>query len=184
MAVFGYALYYTYASMFFYDRKFQYITVTMNWGQVGELFFLFITTSVLIKLGFKKAMTIGLGAMVLRYASFWWGSATDSPAFYIIGVLFHGVIFGLFFVSGQVYVDKKVHPSLRAQAQGLMAFLVWGVALFIGNYLCNKLIVINTIYNAAGHAIYNWSAIFGTVAVFSALVWILFVVFYRQEKNY
>lgn len=182
-AVLGYALYYTYASMFFYDRKFQYITVTMNWGQVGELFFLFITTFVLIKLGFKKAMIIGLGAMTLRYASFWWGCATDTPAFYIIGILFHGVIFGLYFVTGQIYVDKKAPEHLRAQAQGLMAFLIWGIALFVGNYLCNKLIVANTIYNEAGNAVYNWQVIFGTATLFSALVWIFFVIFYRQEKN-
>ena len=183
-AVLGYALYYTYASMFFYDRNFQYITVTMNWGQVGELFFLFITTLVIVKLGFKKSMIIGLGAMALRYASFWWGSLTDTPAFYILGVLFHGVIFGLFFVTGQIYVDKKAPEHLRAQAQGLMAFLIWGVALFIGNYLCNQLIVANTVYNEAGKAAYNWPVIFGSVSVFSALVWILFIVFYKQEKNY
>jgi nucleoside transporter len=182
-AVLGYALYYTYAAMFFYDRHFQYITVTMNWGQVGELFFLFITTLAIMKLGFKKAMIIGLGAMVLRYASFWWGSVTDTPAFYIIGVLFHGVIFGLFFVTGQIYVDKKAPEHLRAQAQGLMAFLVWGVALFIGNYLCNELIVANTTNNNTENAVYNWPGIFGTVTVFSALVWILFVVFYKDEKG-
>ena len=182
-AVLGYAMYYTYASMFFYDRNFQYITVTMNWGQVGELFFLFITTFAIIKLGFKKAMMIGLGAMALRYASFWWGSATDTTAFYIIGVLFHGVIFGLFFVTGQIYVDKKAPEHLRAQAQGLMAFLIWGVALLIGNYLCNKLIVANTTFIETGNAVYNWAAIFGTVTVFSAIVWILFVLFYRQEKG-
>ena len=182
-AVFGYALYYTYASMFFYDRNFQYITVTMNWGQVGELFFLFITTFVIIKLGFKKTMIIGLGAMALRYASFWWGSTTDAPVFYIIGVLFHGVIFGLFFVTGQVYIDKKAPEHLRAQAQGLMAFLIWGVALLIGNYLCNELIVANTTYNGTGNTVYNWPVIFGTVTAFSALVWIVFIVFYREEKK-
>jgi nucleoside transporter len=182
-AVLGYALYYTYASMFFYDRNFQYITITMNWGQVGELFFLFITTLLILKLGFKKTMIIGLGAMILRYTSFWWGSATDNPSFYIVGVLFHGVIFGLFFITGQIYVDKKAPGHLRAQAQGLMAFLVWGVALFIGNFLCNKLIVANTAYNDAGNAVYNWPVIFGTAAVFSALVWILFIVFYRREKD-
>ena len=181
-AVLGYALYYTYASMFFYDRNFRYITVTMNWGQVGELFFLYITTLVIIKLGFKRAMIIGLGAMVLRYASFWWGSLMDIPAFYITGVLFHGVIFGLFFITGQIYIDKKAPEHLRAQAQGLMAFLIWGIALFAGNYLCNKLIIANTRYNDLGNAVYDWPVIFGTVTVFSALVWIFFIVFYRQEK--
>jgi nucleoside transporter len=115
-SVLGYALYYTFGAMFFYDRHFEYITVTMNWGQVGELFFLFITTTVITKFGFRKAMIFGLSAMVLRYAMFWWGNISDISAFYIAGVLFHGIIFGLFFVAGQIYTDKKSPDSLRAQA--------------------------------------------------------------------
>jgi len=182
-AVLGYALYYTYAGMFFYDRQFQLITVTMNWGQVGELFFLFITTIVLTKLGIRRAMLIGLGAMVLRYASFWYGSATDTEAFYIVGVLFHGVIFGLYFVSGQIYTDRKAPAHLRAQAQGLMAFMIWGIALFAGNWLCKCLIAANTTFDAANKPVYDWPVIFGTVTVFSTIVWLGFALFFRGNSN-
>jgi nucleoside transporter len=179
-AVLGYALYYTYIGWFFDDRGFKLITATISLGQIGEMFFLFITTVVLQKLGFKRAMIIGLGAMVLRYASFWWGCANDDETFYIIGVLLHGVIFGLYFVSGQIYTDKKAPSHLRAQSQGLMAFLIWGVALLLGNYLCNKLITVNTAINGTGVVVYDWTAIFGTVTIFSAAVWVLFIIFYKR----
>jgi nucleoside transporter len=181
-AVMGYALYYTYAGFFFDERQYKYISGTIILGQAGEVFFLFLTTIILLKLGFKRSMLIGLGAMVLRYASFWWGSVIDNDAFYIAGVLFHGVIFGLYFIAGQIYTDKIAPVHLRAQAQGLMAFLIWGVALLIGNFLCSKLIGINTAVYESGN-IYNWPAIFGTVTVFSAVVWVLFAVFYKQEKK-
>lgn len=182
-SVLGYALYYTFGAMFFYERHFEYITVTMNWGQVGELFFLFITTTVISKFGFRKAMIFGLTAMVVRYAMFWWGNVSDISAFYIFGILLHGIIFGLFFVAGQIYTDKKSPDALRAQTQGLLATLVWGVALLMGNFICSSLISANKIIDSSGAITYNWSVIFGIVTVYSAIVLIFFIVFYKQEKT-
>ncbi|MDR1763808.1 MAG: MFS transporter [Dysgonamonadaceae bacterium] len=181
-SVLGYALYYTYIGKFLQDRKFELITATANMGQIGELFFLFITTVVLTKLGFKRAMIIGLSAMAARYASFWYGSIDDIHSFYIIGILFHGIIFGFFFVSGQIYTDKKAPEELRAQAQGLMAFLVWGVALFIGNFLCGNLINANKTVSAAGIAQYNWPMVFGTVTIFTIILLLIFIIFFKDEK--
>jgi nucleoside transporter len=180
-AVLAYSLYYTFGAEFLQDRHFEYITITLNWGQVGELFFLFITTTLITRFGFKKAMIIGLAAMIARYLSFWWGSISDTPAFYIVGILFHGVIFGLFFVTGQIYTDKKAPDSLRAQAQGLLAFLLWGVGLLAGNFICSNLISANKTIDSAGVAIYNWPVIFGATSGFSLIVLFLFIVFYKSE---
>jgi nucleoside transporter len=181
IAVLAYALYYTFGAEFLQDRHFEYITITLNWGQVGELFFLFITPIVITRFGFKKAMIIGLAAMLARYLSFWWGSVSDTPAFYIVGILFHGVIFGLFFVTGQIYTDKKAPDSLRAQAQGLLAFLLWGVGLLMGNFICSNLISANKTIDSAGVAVYNWPVIFGVTSAFSFVVLVLFIVFYKAE---
>jgi len=181
MAVLAYSLYYTFGAEFLQDRHFEYITITLNWGQVGELFFLFITPIVFTRFGFKKTMIFGLTAMLARYLSFWWGSVSDTPAFYIIGILFHGIIFGMFFVTGQIYTDKKAPDSLRAQAQGLLAFLLWGVGLLMGNFIFGNLITVNKTIDSAGFAVYNWPVIFGTVSVFSFVVLLLFIVFYKSE---
>ncbi|GHU81102.1 putative nucleoside transporter YegT [Bacteroidia bacterium] len=181
VAVLAYSLYYTFGAEFLQDRHFEYITITLNWGQVGELFFLFITTFVITRLGIKKTMIIGLAAMLARYLSFWWGSVSDSSAFYIVGILFHGVIFGLFFVTGQIYTDKKAPDALRAQAQGLLAFLLWGIGLLMGNFIFSNFISANKTVDAAGVAVYNWPVIFGVTSGFSLIVLLLFIVFYKSE---
>jgi len=54
--------------------------------------------------------------------------------FYYVGILVHGVIFGFFFVGGQVYVDKKAPAEIRAQAQGLIVLVCFGVGMLIGNF--------------------------------------------------
>jgi nucleoside transporter len=180
-SVLGYALYYTYAGLFFSEQQYQYVTGTIVLGQVGEVAFLFLTTTILLKFGFKRTMLIGLGAMVVRYGSFWWGSVAGGDAFYVTGVMLHGVIFGLYFTAGQIYTDKIAPSHLRAQAQGLMAFLVWGVALLTGNFLCSKLIAINATTDCVT-VTHAWSAIFGTVTIFSAILWIAFAFSYKYDK--
>ena len=182
-AMLAFALYYSFGSEFLQDRQFKYITITMNWGQVAELLFLFFATTIMTKLGIKWAMTIGLIAMIARYLSFYLGGILDMNAFYIIGILFHGLIFGLFFVGGQVYTDKKSPDALRSQAQGMLSFMLWGVALLLGNFLCGNLIHMNTITDAAGNMHYNWNIIFSITTIFSAITLVLFLVFYKQEKK-
>jgi MFS family permease len=87
----------------------------------------------------------------------------------------------LFFVTGQIYTDKKAPDSLRAQAQGLLAFLLWGVGLLMGNFICGNLITANKTIDSAGVAVYNWPVIFGATSIFSVVVLILFIVFYKSE---
>jgi len=127
-------------------------------------------------------MIIGIAFMTARYAAFWFGSANDNHIFYIVGILFHGLIFGLFFISGQIYTDKKAPEHLRAQAQGLIAFLVWGVALLLGNLLCSYLLKCNKSVDSAGEIFYNWRSIFGIATLYSLLVLIVFMLFFKNEK--
>ncbi|MDR0559237.1 MAG: MFS transporter [Prevotellaceae bacterium] len=182
-AMIAFAMYYTFGSEFLQDRQFRYITVTMNWGQAVELIFLFFATTLMTRLGIKKAMAVGLAALIARYLSFYCGGVSGDDTFYIIGILFHGAIFGLFFVGGQVYTDRKVPAVLRSQAQGMLSFLIWGIALLLGNFVCGKLIAMNTATDAAGVKTYDWNVIFGITAVYSAVVMILFLIFFKQDKN-
>jgi nucleoside transporter len=182
-AMLSFAMYYTFGSQFLQDRQFKYITITMNWGQVAELLFLFFTTTIMTVLGVKKAMAIGLAAMALRYLSFYWGGVSDVDTLYIIGILFHGLIFGLFFVGGQVYTDKKSPKELRAQAQGMLSFIIWGIALLAGNFICGKLIETNKSTDVLGNISYDWNTIYAVTTIFSVAVLIVFLLFFKQEKE-
>jgi nucleoside transporter len=181
-AMLVFALYYSFGSEFLQDRQFKYITVTMNWGQVVELFLLFFATTIIVRAGIKNAMLIGLIALTARYLSFYLGGIFDLNAFYITGVLFHGLIFGLFFVSGQIYTDRKAPQELRAQAQGMLSFLIWGVALLLGNFICGQLISLNKTVDASG-AVYDWDTIFALATGFSVVVTFLFYLFFKSEKE-
>ena len=54
LAIIPFNLYHVYGSMILADEHVQNITVTLNLGQLAEMFFLVITTSILIKSGIKK----------------------------------------------------------------------------------------------------------------------------------
>jgi MFS family permease len=164
--------------MFFADEEVKNITITMNWGQVAEMFFLFITTSILIKYGFKKALLFGLAAMLLRYLSFYLGVELGQQGWYSVGILTHGLIFGLFFVGGQVYTDKVVPKEIRAQAQGFLSFIIWGVGYLIGTLFNGYMIG-----NYRSEESHSWSTIFAVATGLTLIVTVLFIIIFKTQKK-
>jgi MFS family permease len=179
LAIIPFSLYHVYGSMFFADEAVRNITVTMNWGQVAEMFFLFITTAVLIKYGFRKALLFGLLAMLLRYLSFYAGVSLGQQGWYSIGILTHGLIFGLFFVGGQVYTDKIAPKEIRARAQGFLSFAVWGVGYLIGT-LANGYMIGR--FRLADKC--DWETVFAIAAVLASAVIVLFIFIFKPEKQH
>ena len=178
LAVIPFALFYSYGSLFLQDENFKYITVTMNWRQVAELFFLFITTSILVKYGFKKALLFGLAALFLQYISLYTGVVSGQQWLYYIGILPHGLIFGLFFIAGQVYTDRVVPQEYKAQAQGFLAFMTWGVGIFAGNLINGKLIEHFKVGNQA-----NWSLLYLIATVSTIVVIVLFLLLFKEPQK-
>jgi len=178
LTVIPFSLLYSYGSLFLQDENFKYITVTMNWRQVAELFFLFITTSILVKYGFKKALLFGLVALFIQYLSLYAGVVSGQQWLYYIGILPHGLIFGLFFIAGQVYTDKVVPQEYKAQAQGFLAFITWGVGIFIGNLINGRLI---EYFRVDQHA--NWSLLFAIAFVSTIVIIILFAIFFKNPST-
>lgn len=129
-----FTMYWSYGSQFLQDMGFDKITITMNWGQFVEMFVMLLVPLALARWGVKWVMVAGLVALLVRYIAFWLGGQYDQTLFYYVGILVHGVIFGFFFVGGQVYVDKKATPEIRAQAQGLIVLVCFGVGMLIGNF--------------------------------------------------
>jgi MFS family permease len=72
-------------------------------------------------------------AWALRYLVF--ASFPESAAMLIFGIALHGICYDFFFVTGQLYVDRKAPKAIRASAQGLFALLTYGAGMLIGNYI-------------------------------------------------
>lgn len=178
LAIIPFALFYNFGAEFLQHQEFKFITVTMSLGQLAEVFFLLLATYIMKKTGMKFALALGLIAMSVRYAILWLGVEFDSDALYISGIMVHGLIFGLFFVGGQVYTDKKAPADLRAAAQGFLSLMVWGVGLLIGTLFCGDLI--NTFRPEPG--VYDWSSIYAIATGISIFILLFFIFFFKKEK--
>jgi len=180
LAIIPFTLYHLFGSLIFADKDVKYITLTMNCGQIAEILFLFLTTGILIKYGIKKSLLFGLAAMLVRYAAFWFGAVFEQQWLYGygLGIIVHGLIFGLFFVGGQVYADKIAPESLRGHVQGFLFFIIWGVGYLIGTLLNGFLI--NSFRNGSGC---DWSVLFGVQTAFTFVIIVLFVLLFKPDRK-
>ena len=99
-----------------------------------------------------------------------------------LGILLHGPCYDFFFVTGQIYVDRKAPHDLRAAAQGFIAFATLGVGMFIGSWLSGK--VVDAFSVAAGAETHHmWNRIWLVPAAGAAAVLILFAIFFRASEE-
>jgi nucleoside transporter len=179
-----FSIYWSYCSEFLQDKGFKFITVTMNWGQFAEMFFMLLIPMALARLGIKKSLLIGLIAMLVRYVAFLCGSKFDQEWLYFIAILVHGIIFGFFFVGGQIYIDKKAPKEIRAQAQGFIFLVTFGIGLLIGNFFNGELIARNVteqIIDGAAVKVYNWDTIWMVTTIISLVLPVVFLFFFKDK---
>jgi MFS family permease len=129
-------------------------------------------------------MLTGLVALLVRYVAFWCGGVFDMQWLYFIAILVHGVIFGFFFVGGQIYVDKKAPKEIRAQAQGFMFLITFGIGMLLGNFFNGALITkysTEVIVDGVKTINYNWDPIWKITTAISAVLLVAFFVFFRDK---
>lgn len=173
-----FTLYFSLGSQFFESQGFRQVTATMNLGQLVEIFLMVLVPIALMRWGVKWTMIGGLCALAIRYFALWGGVAGNQEYLYYIAILVHGIIFGFFFVGGQVYVDKKAPPEVRAQAQGLIVLICFGVGMLIGTFGSVELIQRYTV-----DSVVNWSPVFAIMALISALLVVALLVLFRDDAK-
>lgn len=103
----------------------------MALGQVSEIVFMALVPFFFRKLGVKWMLLVGMLAWVLRYVVF--GMMPSAPAMLVFGIILHGICYDFFFVTGQLYTDRKAPLEIRASAQGLISLLTYGAGMLVGN---------------------------------------------------
>ncbi len=173
-----FAMYYSFFSEFLLHINTKYISVTMNWGVLFEMGFLLLVPLSIKKFGLRRTMTYGLIALVIRYLSLYSGGALDQNWMYYIGILIHGLIFGFFYVGGQIYIDKKAPAELKSQAQGFIFLVTFGIGLLVGNFICAH--IIDYFRIEGGN---NWNAIWGVTTILSVITLLLFVILFKNKDS-
>ena len=114
---------------------------------------------------------------VLRYVFFAQASSETHLLLYL-GVLFHGICYDFFFVTGQLYVDKAAPEDIRSSAQGFIAFVTLGAGMFVGG-------ILNGWWNSK-HTIdgnLDWSSVWYFPAALAAIVLIIFFFSFGQPEE-
>jgi MFS family permease len=149
----------------------------MTLGQVSEIFFLLLVPYFFRKLGVKKMLMIGMCFWVLRYILFANADAQTHALLYL-GVLFHGICYDFFFVTGQLYVDKVAPRDIRSSAQGFIAFVTLGAGMFVGGEL-------NGWWNSKQNIStgMNWEAVWYFPASMAGIVLAIFFITFRDPPS-
>ena len=175
-----FAMYYSYFSEFLLHIKTQYITVMMNWGVLAEMGFMLLIPVAIKKFGLHKVLIMGIIALVVRYLALYFGGVVDQPSLYLLGILVHGLIFGFFYVGGQIYIDKKAPDELKSQAQGFIFLVTFGLGLLAGTLIDGRIINFYT-ETTGGIRDYDWNSIWGITSGFSIALLIAFLAFFKKE---
>lgn len=176
LAMIPFTLYFSLGSQFFESQGFKQVTATMNLGQLVEIFLMFLVPLALVRFGVKWTMAGGLIALAIRYFALWGGVAAGQVSLYYVAILVHGLIFGFFFVGGQVYVDRKAPPEIRAQAQGLIVLICFGIGMLIGTFANVRLI---ERYTANG--VSDWNPVFVIMALASTALVVILLAAFRDD---
>ncbi len=173
--------YYTFTNLFLNQSGVTNAAGKMTGGQMSELICMLLIPFFFRRLGVKYMLAAGMASWALRYTFFALGNADSRAWMFLLGILIHGVCYDFFFVTGQIYIDRKAPPELRSAAQGLIAFITLGLGMFVGSWLVG---VIADHYSVNGSNNYNWRAIWLTAAAASAIILVLFLfVFHEKEEE-
>ncbi|MCP4375661.1 MAG: nucleoside permease [bacterium] len=171
VVMFPFALYWSFLGSFLTDKGFGHvITVMGNWGQFAEMFLMLLVPVAIAKFGIKWTMALGLVALLVRFAAFSMGEAYGGDIWIYVGILVHGLIFGFFFVGGQIYVDKKAPEEIRGQAQGFIFLITFGVGLVVGTFTFGRLL-----------ELYSWATVMQIATAISAVGLLMFALMFKNE---
>jgi nucleoside transporter len=169
--------YYAFANLFLNELNVTKAAAKMTLGQMSEIFFMLVMPWFFRRLGVKWMLLVGMAAWTARYTFFAFGNNADLVWMLYAGILLHGICYDFFFVTGQIYVDRKAPPDLRAAAQGFIAFVTLGVGMFIGSWASGR--VVDAFRVGTGH---DWHRIWLVPAAGAAVVLVLFALFFRSTE--
>ena len=173
------ATYYAYVPVFLRDANIQNPAFKMTFGQMSEVLFLLLMPWFLVRWGIKRIMIVGMSAWALRYGLFALGAPDALTGAIITGILLHGICYDFVYIAGQIYIDKKAQPAIRAQAQGLFVLVTYGVGQGLGTLVAGW--IFNSIMVEGTQSLQQWQTFWIIPLIFAAIVTLLFALGSREE---
>lgn len=148
----------------------EWLPAVLTIAQSLEIVGLALLPVILLKFEEKGAMALG----ILAWATALGVLTLGQPLWLVIASLgLHGLFITCFLVAGQVYVNRRAGPDIRASAQGVLQFIN-GCGLLSGHML------VGVIRQAAGH---DFTLAFAPAATLTAVLFVVFVLGFRTARD-
>ncbi len=176
--------YYAFTNLFLNEIGVQNAASKMTGGQFSELGCLLLIPWFFRRLGVKGMLLGGMAAWALRYVLFAYGNSGSGMGLLWAGILLHGICYDFFFVTGQIYVDRKAPLAVRSAAQGLITQITYGAGMLLGSSLSGPVVDHYPLHGVAGAAgMAAWRGIWLVAAGCSAVVFVLFAVSFHERAE-
>ncbi len=173
--------YYAFTNLFLNETGVSNAAGKMTGGQFSELGCMLLIPWFFRRLGVKYMLVLGMLAWVVRYVLFAYGGGGDRVSLLWFGILLHGICYDFFFVTGQIYLDRKASAGLRAAAQGLLTLLTYGAGMLVGSWLSGAVVSRFTQATATGISAHAWRPIWLIAALASVIPLLLFFLLFQER---
>lgn len=171
------SFYYSQTNQFLVESGMANATRNMTFGQVSEAFFILLIPFFFRRFGVKYMIMIGMLAWSVRFLLFGFGGPGNMGMLFI-GILLHGVCFDFFFVTGQIYTDRKAGEAIKSSAQGMITMATYGIGMWIGTKFSGYVAKYYTISTTEHY----WREIWLVPAAIAAGVLVLFYLFFHEKQ--
>ena len=166
--------FYMYAPELLHALGDPHATATMTIAQISEIAAMLLVGSVMMRFRVKSVLLWALGLSVLRFGMSAYAGFSGSIHWHIGGIALHGMCYTFYFITAQVFLDRRVDPGMRGQAQGLLALVSNGLGPLVGAMGCGWLRNACVTPDGRGWMEF-WSILSATIAV----CFVIFAMFYR-----
>ncbi|MBK0001477.1 MFS transporter [Erwinia sp. S38] len=174
--------YSAYIPVFLKALGFDNAASMMQVGIACEVIFMFLLSYFLLKAGFKVTLMMGAVCWIVRSLLFSHAAIDASMMFVLIGLMLQGFCWDFFFTVGDIYVDRKAPPEIRAQAQGLRFIVSNGFGLLFASTLCGQ-IFNSTVTGEGAEALPQWESFWIYPAIVAVVVSLFFFIFFRDDLS-
>jgi nucleoside transporter len=175
------AFYYNFTNMYMTELHWSAVAAKQSLGQVSEVGFMLLMPFLLVRIGTKWMLLLGMIAWTVRYVFFAYGGVGTLPleGMLYLGILLHGVCYDFFFVTGQLYVDRRAPEEVRANAQGFIGLVTYGAGMFVGAFVSGKIVDMYKI----GENLHNWRTIYLIPAGMAFVIVVLFLLLFNDNSD-
>jgi len=154
-------------------------TGTMTIAQASEVVAMLVVGALMSRYKIKTMLLWALGLCAMRYGMSALAGWNGNILWHISGIAFHGVCYTFYFITAQVFLDRRVDPAMKGQAQGLLSMVTNGIGPLLGALLCGWLR--HTVVQPDGS---GWDAFWSILGGIIALCFIVFAICYRGQRSH